>query len=61
MEFCKHNWATISETICPQGSYSFRLFKLRDFFHDLFKFSKTLGLVVTFKNVHNFRCLGGIF
>ena len=18
MEFCKHNWATISETICPQ-------------------------------------------
>ena len=44
-----------------QGSYSFELFKFRDFFHDLFKFSKTLGLVVTFKNVHNFRCLGLFF
>ena len=21
MEFCKHNWATISETICPQNAY----------------------------------------
>ena len=44
-----------------QGSYSFELFKFRDFFHDLFQFSKTLGLVVTFKNVHNFRCLGLFF
>ena len=21
MEFCKYNWATISETICPQNAY----------------------------------------
>ena len=31
------------------GSYSFELFKFHDFFHDLFKFSKTLGLAVTFE------------
>ena len=31
------------------GSYSFELFKYHVFFHDLFKFSKTLGLTVTFK------------
>ena len=31
------------------GSYSFELFKYHVFFHDLFKFSKTLGLAVTFK------------
>ena len=39
-----------------QGSYSFELFKFHDFFHDLFKFSKTLGLAVTFKNFKNFPC-----
>ena len=32
-----------------------------DFFHDLFKFSMTLGLVVTFKNFHNFPSLGVFF
>ena len=35
-------------------SYLFELFKFYDFFHDLFKFSKTLGLAVTFKNFKNF-------
>ena len=30
-------------------------------FHDLFKFSLTLGLVVTFKNFHNFPSLGVCF
>ena len=35
-----------------QGSYSF---------HDLFKFSMKLGLVVTFKNFHNFPSLGVVF
>ena len=39
-----------------QGSYSFKLFKFHDFFHDLFKISKTLGLAVTFKNFKNFPC-----
>ena len=33
----------------PKGSYSFELFKFHEFFHDLFKFSKILGLAVTFK------------
>ena len=28
-----------------------------DFFHDLFKFSMTLGLVVTFQNFHSFPSL----
>ena len=27
-----------------------------DFFHDLFKFSKTLGLAVSFKNFKKFPC-----
>ena len=34
-----------------QGSYSSELFKFHDFFHDLFKCFKTIGLVVTLKNV----------
>ena len=37
------------------------LFKFHDFFHDLFKFSKTLRLIVTLKNVHSFPCLGVFF
>ena len=32
-----------------------------DFFNDLFKFSKTLGLVVTFKNFQNFPSFGVFF
>ena len=32
-----------------------------DFFHDLYKFSMTLGLVVTFKNFHSFPSLGVFF
>ena len=32
-----------------QRSYTFELLKFHDFFHDLFKFSKTLGLAGTFK------------
>ena len=32
-----------------QDSYSSELFKFHDFFHDLFKCFKTLGLVVTLK------------
>ena len=32
-----------------------------DFFHDLFKFSMTLGLVITFKNFNNFPSLGVFF
>ena len=37
------------------------LFKFHDFFHDLFKFSKTLRLIVTLKNVDSFPCLGVFF
>ena len=44
-----------------QGSYSFKLFKFHDFIHDLFKFSKTLGLAVSFKNFKNFPCFGVFF
>ena len=44
-----------------QGSYSFELLKFDDFFHDLFKFFKTLGLDVTFKNSQNFPCFGVFF
>ena len=33
-----------------QRSYTFELLKFHDFFHDLFKFSKTLALAGTFKN-----------
>ena len=33
----------------------------QDFFHDLFKFSMTLGLVITFKNFNNFPSLGVFF
>ena len=32
-----------------------------DFFHDLFKFSMTLGLVVIFKNLQNFPCFSIFF
>ena len=32
-----------------------------DFFHDLFKFSKTLGLAVTFKNFKKFPCFKSFF
>ena len=39
-----------------QCSYSFQLFKFHDFFHDLFKFSKTLGLAVSLKKFTNFPC-----
>ena len=31
------------------------------FFHDLFKFSKALGLVVTFQNFQSFPCFGVFF
>ena len=34
---------------------------LHDFFNDLFKFSKTSGLVVTFKKFQNFLCFGVFF
>ena len=44
-----------------QGSYSFELFKFHDFFHDLFKFSITLGLAVTFENFQNFPCFRVFF
>ena len=40
-----------------QGSYSFEFFKFHDFFHDLFKFSKTLGSAVSFKNSTTFLVL----
>ena len=44
-----------------QDSYSFALFMpnsmtFHHFFHDLFKFSKTLGLAVSFKHFKNFPC-----
>ena len=39
-------------TIFIQGSYSLELFK----FHDLFKFFKTFGLALTYKNFKNFPC-----
>ena len=43
--------------IQKQGSYSFELFKFHDFFHDLFKFSMTLGLVYPQIHVANVvRC-----
>ena len=41
-----------------QGSYSFELFNSQDFFHDLFRFFKTLGLVVSFKTLQNFPYFG---
>ena len=41
-----------------QGSYSFELFRFHDFFHDLFKFFKTLGLAFTFKNFRTLLILG---
>ena len=34
-----------------QRSYSFELFNFQDFFHDLFRFFKTLGLVVNLKTL----------
>ena len=44
-----------------QGSYSFELFKVHDFFHDLFKFSITLGLAVTFRKFSKLSLFQGIF
>ena len=41
--------------------YYYYHYYFRDFFHGLFKFSMTLGLVVTFKNFHNFPSLGVFF
>ena len=35
------------------GSYSFEVNKFHDFFHDLFKFSMSFGLAVTFENFQN--------
>ena len=40
-----------------QGLHSFEFFKFHDFLHDLFKFSKTLGLAVSFKNSNTFLVL----
>ena len=47
-----HTWQEKRKTlkVLLQGSYSFELFKFHDFFHDLFKLSKNLGLAVSFKN-----------
>ena len=44
-----------------QRSYSFELFNSQDFFHDLFRFFKTLGLVVSFKTLQNFPYFGVFF
>ena len=58
----KHNSENVFHYFASaQVLYLFELFKFHDFFHDLFKFSKTLGLVVTIKNFQNFPCFGGIF
>ena len=58
----KHNSENVFRYLATaQGLYSFEVFKFHDFFHDLFKFSKTLELVVTIKNFQNFPCFGGIF
>ena len=43
--------------VCTRLSSSSSII-FHDFFHDLYKFSMTLGLVVTFKNFHNFPSLG---
>ena len=58
----KHNSENVFRYFAgAQVLYSFELFKFHDFFHDLFKFSKTLGLIVTIKNFQNFPCFWGIF
>ena len=44
-----------------QGSYSFEHFNFQDFFHDLFRFFKTLGLVVNFKTLQNVPYSGVFF
>ena len=44
-----------------QGSYSFYLFKFHDFFYDLFQFSMTSGIAVTFKNFENYPCFRAVF
>ena len=44
-----------------QGSYSFEHFNFQDFFHDLFRFVKTLGLVVNFKTLQNVPYSGVFF
>ena len=45
-----------NQLLIKQGSYFFEFFKFHDFFHDLFYFSLTLGLAVTFENFENFTC-----
>ena len=47
---CWPRMQTPQTNVLTQDSYSFELLRFHDFFHDLFKFSKTLGLAVTFKN-----------
>ena len=44
-----------------QASYSFELFKFYDLSHDLFKFSKTCGLAVRFKNAKHSLVLEHFF
>ena len=44
-----------------QCSYSFELFKFHDFFQEIFKLSKTLGIAISFKQFTNFPCFRGIF
>ena len=39
-----------------QCSYSFELFKFHDFFQEIFKLSKTLGIAISFKQFTNFSC-----
>ena len=45
-----------NQRLMKQGSYFFEFFKFHDFFHDLFYFSITLGLAVTFETFENFTC-----
>ena len=56
------------QCLIPQGQSEFIIFKARqilgifhDFFHDLFKFSMTLGLAVTFKKFQNLPCFKVFF
>ena len=41
--------------------FLFELFKSRDFFHDLLKFSMTLGLAVSIEIFQAFLALGYLF
>ena len=36
--------------------HTLEVFKFHDYFHDLFKFSMTFGLAVTFENFQNVPC-----